>query len=75
MKSKVKQKTAETPKNKYPYLGENNRTGRIVFFTSPRSGMQVNMAKLGTRGLGYYDSTWAEGLFVPFSGTVTLSND
>ena len=72
MKSTTNKKTQEKV---YPYLGVDDYTGRIIFFTGPGAGVQVNTAKRGERALGYYAPNWAEQSFRLFQGEVILSND
>ena len=58
----------------YPYLGIRKDVGLIVLFIKAESGVCLNKGTTGSTD-GEYCTTWAERLFTPFNGTVTLSND
>jgi len=64
----------ETETSRYPYLGIlevelNEPNPLIVLFTDYRTGVRVSGAHIGE-----FSTAWAETQFVPFEGTVTLSN-
>jgi len=68
---------AET--EKYPYLGMNVAQKRIVLFTANKAGVVVfeKMPRpngTSTLGLGHTNGNIPEDDYVPFSGSVTLSN-
>ena len=58
-------------KQKYPCLKISSEDGQIVFFTAPKKGITVAQGNSDHR-IGRESETWAEYLFVPFTGSVTL---
>ena len=75
-------KSTCTPKKlsrSYPYLGrikkgESVKINIIVLFLGPRNGTVVHEDEY-CHGLGTTSNSWMEADFIPFDGTVTLSND
>ena len=60
----------------YPKLKQHKRTKRIVLFTSPKTGTQLNdiSEKEGCspERVGYTYNGWFEDEYEPFTGTVIL---
>lgn len=76
MKSVVSEKPEEMQERKYPYLGV-FAEGDIILFTAPKQGIWVFTAQgsRATRKIGEYSVGWAERYTIPYTGSVTLSND
>ena len=62
----------QAPKSEYPCLKISN-DGTIVLFTNKRMGVVLYEGERTTKG--EYGIFWAEELFTPFNGTITLFND
>jgi len=76
MKSIVRAKS-ETNPIRYPYLGvSKNIPNRVVLFTEPGEGVILSEAKGNLRvyPIGCTSKLWAEDMFKPLSGSVTLEN-
>lgn len=75
MKSEIRGYTVAVKSN-YPCLKIAKDSGRIVLFTEPRTGMQVNTAEKGTYKMGRYCVDWWERDFelLPDNCEVVLSN-
>ena len=75
MKAVINEK--ETPKQpEYPMLMKATGSGRIVLFTSYKTGVVVQTNEEAYWPLGQFSTRWAEdGCFTPFQGSITLSND
>jgi len=54
----------------YPYIGITGSESQIVYFISPRCGINIV-----DRGKSEYRTDWIEGLFLVFSGVITLENN
>lgn len=68
MKVVIKEKGQTTKRRKYPYLGR-FEDGTIVYFTTSRTGIQLNKNDIGCYFIG-----WNEKHTEVFEGTVELSN-
>lgn len=64
---------------KYPCLKVHHGDGIVVLFTEPRQGTVVkgspDKEARGTLRLGYFSSSWNEENFVPFYGTLSLTQE
>jgi len=59
---------------KYPLLMISERNSAIVLMTAYGVGTCVNSGALSNQ-MGQYAEGWDMDAFIPFQGTVTLSND
>ena len=74
MKSELKPIEPKQPSRDYPYLGIGNRSGKVVLFCKPDEGTLVNEGNNKTWKMGQH-SHFNEFGFIPYDGSVTLSND
>lgn len=58
---------------KYPFVGISLETNLIVLFHENYKGIVLNRGISGYKD-GHYSTAWAMHCFVPFEGSVTLSN-
>lgn len=58
---------------KYPYLGIRKDQNLIVFFSAYCEGTVINKGT-SSHDDGYHCDKWVMGFFVPFEGSITLSN-
>lgn len=72
MSVKVEVTKSEEPKRHYPFIGESSNK-LIVLFTSRGTGTVIRPNSY--YGMGLHSSTWHMSEFIPFHGTVALSND
>jgi len=73
----MKVEVNETPveqKSEYPCLKVSKNTGNIVLFIGVKTGIVVS-AHNDMWEIGEYSYDFAEHLFTPFTGSITLSND
>lgn len=75
MKSVIKETITEQVSG-YPKLMRYSKNGHdfIVLFTENRTGTVV-CDNSNTWGVGYYFKGWKEDYFIPFNGTIELSNN
>ena len=58
----------------YPCLKAIEGTRTVVLFTAKCKGTVIAEDKTNY-GLGYHSHGWAEQVFTPFNGSITLEND
>lgn len=80
MKSVVTENEQAKQEKKYPYLGISKHLDKsrwVVLFTSKEKGVLVHNSNKSDSPyfLGYESSYWGEIDFIPFTGTIELSND
>ena len=63
----------QTPKPEYPCLMIGEDGTDIVLFSKEGEGIVVGIPSQNYH-IGYYNDRWAMRFFVPYNGTVTLSN-
>jgi len=67
-----------TKQKKYPYLGISN-INIIVLFTGQNEGVVISQEKKyklgGNSEIGDYKNDIAEVAFIPYEGTITISNN
>ena len=73
MKSDLKGPEKVVPPEEYPCLKLHKPGGFAVLFTAPGKGTVVHEAHT-LWGLGHAGTNWAEELFEPLKGKITLSN-
>lgn len=65
----------EGERNEYPCLKVSiTDKRRVVLFTGPKSGTLLSETNIGDN-TGSTHESWAEDMFVPFVGSIRLSND
>jgi hypothetical protein len=57
----------------FPALMIHEYWGRVVLFTSEKTGVVVEKGR-GKRPVGYFTTHWMSSYYKPFAGSVTLSN-
>jgi hypothetical protein len=76
MKVTITEEQIESKERKFPVLMKSVKTGLVVLFHNPTSGIVIIAAE---RIAGYYSTAWQEcndgNYWQPFTGTITLSND
>ena len=70
IKVEVKARASSDDRGPYPCL-KISPQGRLVLFTAEKTGVQINNHE---NGLGDSGDSWAEYVFVPFYGDVTISS-
>lgn len=74
MKSEIRE--CEVNKDiEYPCLMKGANTGKVVLFHKYEKGTIVNIGRQIMFGLGYYSDDYDMEHFIPFNGTIELSND
>lgn len=74
MKVEIKAEEKTISKS-YPYIGRHKEVSNlIVLFTSSDSGICLSVGDTGNEK-GEYSEEWRESHFIPFQGTITISND
>lgn len=58
---------------KYPCLMKAKHDDTIILFTDEKVGVVVNGSEYNH--VGEYSEKWGMPLFIPFKGSITLSND
>lgn len=57
----------------YPLLKQHTDTGAVVLFTGPLTG--VLLSPDASVPIGRHSQVWTEKMYVPFNGSITLSNE
>ena len=70
MKAKIEEKEIKDAKTEFPCLMKSTLTGRVMLMTSYGVGMSVSTGYVCKLHDG-----WTMDNFVPYNGSVTLSND
>ena len=65
--------STEPVKSEYPCLKVSRYYKRIVLFTAPKTGYELEGGKFTTRF--HHSECWEEGDFQPYTGTIELSNE
>jgi hypothetical protein len=73
MKVEIKEKKVKALL-KYPYIGIELESKNIVLFSEPNKGVCLDSGDTKNT-MAEYAANWAEDMFTPFNGTITLSND
>lgn len=68
---KVELKSASQREPNYPYIGRSKIDGEIVLFSEKDTGISLAGGKVRP---GHLTDGWDEKLFIPFDGSVVLSN-
>lgn len=58
----------------YPYLGVARNNKSVVLFTSPRTGVLLDLGGYKGHGVGYICNTWLEDSFEHYEGSILLTN-
>ncbi|MFK5950906.1 MAG: hypothetical protein QM500_19310 [Methylococcales bacterium] len=74
MKSVIKETTKKKEEIIYPFLMISTKSNRVVLFASNSCGVLVNSDCFDDQ-IGRHHSEWYMGDFVPFTGTIELSNE
>lgn len=71
----VMKEEEKRPAPYYPILKKSTTNNQVVLFTATGVGIVVSKGTMGANpSVGIYNTSWAENMFEPFHGTITLSN-